>query len=92
VVFWACTGRGGQWCHSAGARRVRQVSFWKDAGGQTCRDGRTVLSSHVDTQVFDSGGGIVTGKRERERVATPVRCWGGVELACVNERWGESVG
>jgi hypothetical protein len=86
-VFWACTGRGGRWRCSAGARCARRVSFLKDAGGQRCRDGCAVSSSHIDMQVFDSGGGVVMS--ERERVAARVRCWGGALLACVNESDGE---
>jgi hypothetical protein len=44
-------------------------------------------SSHISAQVFDRGGGAVTG--EREGVSAPVGCWGGVEFACVNESDGE---
>jgi hypothetical protein len=46
--------------------------------------GRTRWScSHVTAQVFDVGGGGLTGKGAG--AAAPVECWGGVELACVNE-------
>jgi hypothetical protein len=62
--------------------RILEGCVWTEAMRQTCSS-----SSHVDTQVFDSGGGIVTG--EREGVAAPVGCWDGVELACMNESDGE---
>jgi hypothetical protein len=62
--------------------RVLDGCGWTEVTRRTCR-----ASSHVDTQVFDSGGGVVTGKGEG--VAAPVGCWSGVELVCVNERDGE---
>jgi hypothetical protein len=41
-------------------------------------------SSPIDTQVFDSGDGGLTGKGVG--AAAPVDCWGCLRLACVNER------
>jgi hypothetical protein len=40
-------------------------------------------SSHISAQVFDCGGGAVTG--DRGRVSTPVGRWGSVEFVCLNE-------
>jgi hypothetical protein len=53
-------------------------------------------SSHpVNAQVFDGEGGVVMGKGEG--VAAPLGCWGGLCLACVNERdreraWSQTQG
>jgi hypothetical protein len=52
-------------------------------------------SSHVTAQVFDGGGGGLTG--ERAGVAAPVGCWCGVESMCLNESeweraWGRERG
>jgi hypothetical protein len=101
---WLINGRGGlsglqgqSWCPGRalagvgggvavlgpGVRgaRILEGCGWTEAMRRTCSS-----SSHVDTQVFDSGGGIVMC--EREGVAALVGCWGGVELACVNESDG----
>jgi hypothetical protein len=75
---------GERWCRRAGARRARRPCFWMDAGGQRWRGGLAVSSSPVDAQVFDGGDGVITGKGEG--VAVPVGCWGGLGLACMNER------
>jgi hypothetical protein len=46
--------------------------------------GRTRWScSRAIAQVFNGGGGGLTGKGAG--AAVPVECWGGVELVCVNE-------
>jgi hypothetical protein len=57
--------------------------FWRDADGQRWWDRCATLSSHLNVQVFDGGRGGLMGKRIR--ADAPVGCWGGVELACVNE-------
>jgi hypothetical protein len=57
--------------------------FWRDADGQRWQDRHTASSSHLNVQVFDGGRGGLTGKGAG--AAAPVECWGGVELACVNE-------
>jgi hypothetical protein len=55
-----------------------------DAGGQRWRGGLAGSSSPINAQLFDGGDGVVTSKGEG--VATPVGCWCGLGLTCVNER------
>jgi hypothetical protein len=56
--------------------------FWRDADGQRWRDGRAAPFSHLNVQVFDSGGGGLMGKGAG--MAAPVACWCCLRLACVN--------
>jgi hypothetical protein len=60
------------------------VVFWRDVSVQWRGDGRAASSSHLNAQVFDGGGGGLTGKGAG--AAAPVECCGGVESACMNER------